>query len=143
MDELGGAGDRPSTNEAARGRVAPPDASRISTVAIRVWRALRRDYLLQVLLVAAAVLTLVQPVKLGHLPTLVDWPTIAALAGLLALTKGVELSGFFHRVGFHLITLEHTERKLAFFLVASSALLATVLTNDIALFIVVPLTLSL
>jgi Na+/H+ antiporter NhaD/arsenite permease-like protein len=112
-------------------------------IAARVWRTLKRDYLLQVLLAAAVILTLTQPVALTALPALVDWPTIAALAGLLVLTKGVELSGFFHRVGFHLITLEHTERKLAFFLVASSALLSTVLTNDIALFIVVPLTLSL
>ena len=36
-----------------------------------------------------------------------------------------------------------TERALALFLVLTSALLATALTNDIALFIVVPLTLSL
>jgi len=144
MDDFRGTGGRSSAKHAsAPERVQGPADSRIRTVAMRVWRSLRRDYLLQILLIAAAVLMLVQPVELGHLPTLVDWPTIAALAGLLVLTKGVELSGFFHRVGFHLITLEHTERKLAFFLVASSALLATVLTNDIALFIVVPLTLSL
>jgi Na+/H+ antiporter NhaD/arsenite permease-like protein len=108
-----------------------------------VWGALKHDYLLHVLLVAAVLLMLVRPVAPAALPALVDWPTIAALAGLLVLTKGVEMSGFFHRLGFHLITLEHTERKLAFFLVASSALLSTVLTNDIALFIMVPLTLSL
>jgi Na+/H+ antiporter NhaD/arsenite permease-like protein len=107
------------------------------------WRALKRDYLLHVLLGVCLALLLLKPAALPTLPSLVDWPTIAALAGLLVLTKGVEVSGFFHRVGFHLITLEHSERKLAFFLVASSALLSTMLTNDIALFIVVPLTLSL
>lgn len=106
-------------------------------------RALRRDYLLHVLLAICAALTLARPATLATFPSLVDWPTIAALTGLLVLTKGVEVSGFFHRVGFHLITFEHTERTLAFFLVASSALLSTVLTNDIALFIVVPLTLAL
>jgi Na+/H+ antiporter NhaD/arsenite permease-like protein len=107
------------------------------------WRALRRDYLLHTLVAVCAALTLARPATLAMFPALVDWPTIAALAGLLVLTKGVEVSGFFHRLGFHLVTLEHTERKLAFFLVASSALLSTVLTNDIALFIVVPLTLAL
>jgi Na+/H+ antiporter NhaD/arsenite permease-like protein len=107
------------------------------------WRAFRRDYLLHVLLAVCAALTLVRPAALATFPALVDWSTIAALAGLLVLTKGVEVSGFFHRLGFHLIAFEHSERTLAFFLVASSALLSTVLTNDIALFIVVPLTLAL
>jgi di/tricarboxylate transporter len=114
-----------------------------SAFAPSLWQALKQDYLLHVLLAVCAVLTLARPTALPTVPALVDWPTIAALAGLLVLTKGVEVSGFFHRVGFHLITFEHTERKLAFFLVASAALLSTVLTNDIALFIIVPLTLSL
>ena len=130
--------DHPDTGRGQPARVGPGAAA-----VERAWRALRRDHVLQVLLAAAAILILLRPVPARTLPALVDWPTIAALAGLLVLTKGVELSGFFHRIGFHLITLEHTERKLAFFLVASSALLATVLTNDIALFIVVPLTLAL
>lgn len=107
------------------------------------WRALRRDYLLQVLLAVCAVLTLAQPAAIATYPALVDWPTIAALAGLLILTKAVEVSGFFHRLGFHLIGFEHSERTVAFFLVVSAAVLSTVLTNDVALFIVVPLTLSL
>lgn len=107
------------------------------------WRAVRRDYLLHVLLALCAALACYRPAAIPRFPTLVDWPTIAALAGLLVLTKGVEVSGFFHRVGFHLVTFEHTERQLAFFLVAGAALLSTVLTNDVALFIVVPLTLAL
>jgi Na+/H+ antiporter NhaD/arsenite permease-like protein len=107
------------------------------------WRALRRDYLLHILLAVCAALLALQPAALATVPALVDWPTIFALAGLLVLTKGAEVSGFFHRLGFHLVTFEHTERGLAFFLVASSALLSMVLTNDIALFIVVPLTLAL
>ncbi|HUH93718.1 MAG TPA: SLC13 family permease [Casimicrobiaceae bacterium] len=107
------------------------------------WRALRRDYLLHVLLAACAALGVARPAAIRTFPALVDWPTIAALAGLLVLTKGVEVSGFFHRLGFHLIGFEHSERTVAFFLVASAAALSTVLTNDVALFIVVPLTLSL
>ena len=112
-------------------------------LAPRLWRGFRHDYLLHVLLVACVALTLARPGAVATFPALVDWPTIAALSGLLVLTKGVEVSGFFHRLGFHLITLEHTERQLAFFLAASAALLSALLTNDIALFIVVPLTLSL
>lgn len=107
------------------------------------WRALRRDYLLHVLLAACVALSLARPTAIATYPALVDGPTIAALAGLLILTKGVEVSGFFHRLGFHLIGFEHSERTVAFFLVASAAVLSTLLTNDVALFIVVPLTLSL
>ena len=107
------------------------------------WRALRRDYLLQVLLAVGAAFSVALPAAIRTFPALVDWPTIAALAGLLILTKAVEVSGFFHRLGFHLIGFAHSERTVAFFLVASAAILSTILTNDVALFIVVPLTLSL
>jgi Na+/H+ antiporter NhaD/arsenite permease-like protein len=139
MDDPGHSRTAPTAETTAHATQPRPRPA----VAARVWGALKHDYLLHVLLAAAVLLMLVRPVAPAALPALVDWPTIAALAGLLVLTKGVEMSGFFHRLGFHLITLEHTERKLAFFLVASSALLSTVLTNDIALFIMVPLTLSL
>lgn len=37
----------------------------------------------------------------------------------------------------------HTERQLAMFLVLAAAALSTFLTNDVALFIVVPLTITL
>jgi Na+/H+ antiporter NhaD/arsenite permease-like protein len=139
MDDPGHSRTAPTAETTAHATQPRPRPA----VAARVWGALKHDYLLHVLLAAAVLLMLVRPAAPAALPALVDWPTIAALAGLLVLTKGVEMSGFFHRLGFHLITLEHTERKLAFFLVASSALLSTVLTNDIALFIMVPLTLSL
>ena len=76
-------------------------------------------------------------------PALVDWPTLYTLAGLLLLTAGIEASGFLHRVAWRITGFIHDERSLALFLVAASALGAAVLTNDIALFIVVPLTLRL
>ena len=76
-------------------------------------------------------------------PTLVDWPTIAALTGLLVLTKGVELSGYLHHLGKHLILRMPTDRAVAILLVLIAAMLSTLLTNDVALFIVVPLTVGL
>ena len=59
------------------------------------------------------------------------------------LTKGVELSGYFDVLGRKMVRRFATERKLALFMVFSAALLSTFLTNDVALFIVVPLTLTL
>lgn len=66
-----------------------------------------------------------------------------AFTGLLVLTKGVQLSGYLHHLGERLIAAMPTERALALFLVLAAALLSTLLTNDVALFVMVPLTSSL
>lgn len=105
--------------------------------------SLRRDYLLWTLVGLLLGLSAVHPAAIASYPQLVDWQTIATLAGLLLLTAGIEASGFLHRVAWRITGFIHDERRLAFFLIGMSALLAAVLTNDIALFIVVPLTLSL
>jgi Na+/H+ antiporter NhaD/arsenite permease-like protein len=104
-------------------------------------KALAKDPLLLVLIGLLPVLLMLAPAQIGHLPTLVDWPTIAALAGLLMLTKGIELSGALGQLGHWLVGSMATERAAALSLVSTAALLSTVLTNDVALFIVVPLTL--
>ena len=109
----------------------------------KLFSALRRDALLLILFAVFVLLSAIAPEQIAHYPQRVDWPTIAALAGLLLLTMGLEESGFLQHAAFHVITRMHTERHLALLLVGASALLATVLTNDIALFIVVPLTLGL
>lgn len=106
-------------------------------------QALRRDYFFWALLGVFALLTLAAPEQVPRYPALVDWPTIAALTGLLVLTKGVELSGYLHHLGERLIAAMPTERALALFLVLAAALLSTLLTNDVALFVMVPLTLNL
>ncbi len=105
--------------------------------------SLRSDYLLWALLGLLLLLSVVHPAGIVSYPRLVDWPTIATMAGLLLLTAGIEASGFLHRSAWRIAGLIHDERSLALFLVGTSALCAALLTNDIALFIVVPLTLSL
>lgn len=105
--------------------------------------SLRRDYLLWLLLIALVVLTALAPGKIASYPGLVDWPTIQTLLGLLLLTQGIEASGWLARVSARIALHIRTERTLALFLMALSVLLAMLLTNDITLFIVVPLTLSL
>lgn len=104
---------------------------------------LRQDSLLLILVLLSLGLTLLHPDAVVTYPQRVDWATIAALAGLLMLTTGLEESGFLQRAAFELLTRMHTERHLALLLVGASAVLASALTNDIALFIVVPLTLGL
>lgn len=105
--------------------------------------SLRRDYLLWGLLAVLLLFSLLHPAGVAVYPQLVDWPTIATLTGLLLITAGIEESGFLHDLATRILRALPDERRVALFLLATSALLASVLTNDIALFIVVPLTLSL
>lgn len=103
----------------------------------------QQDRLLHILLVLALILTVFQPDAIRHFPQWVNWTTIMTLAGLMLLTKGIESSGYLDHAGRHILSRLRHERPLAIFLVTAAALLSTVLTNDIALFIVVPLTLGL
>jgi len=113
-------------------------------------RALRRLFafaasepVLSILVVALGVTQSFAPRKWTSLPALVDWQTVMTLAGLLILTKAIEQSGlltwFAHRVVHYI----RSERALAFLMVALAALLSTLVTNDVALFVIVPLALSL
>jgi Na+/H+ antiporter NhaD/arsenite permease-like protein len=77
------------------------------------------------------------------LPRLVDWNTIVTLTGLLLITTGIKESRLFYFVAYRISHRIDNERLLALFLISVSAILSTFLTNDIALFIIVPLTLSL
>lgn len=106
-------------------------------------QALRKDYFLWCLTVLLVLLMITGRGRTTSYADLVDWSTVAALAGLLILTKGVEASGYLHHFGKRLALAMPTERALALSLVIAAALLSMVLTNDVTLFVVVPLTLSL
>jgi di/tricarboxylate transporter len=107
-----------------------------------VLKNLFKDRFFLLLLAVLVALSLFSPELIASYPALVDWPTIAALTGLLALTKGLELSSALDHAG-HWVTARMTsERAVALCLVMAAALLSMVLTNDVALFVVVPLTLG-
>ena len=105
--------------------------------------SLRRDWLLWTLAGVLLLLSVLRPAAIRNYPLLVDWPTIETLAGLLLLTSGIEASGLLHKLAVRIVARVHDGRSLALVLVGASAALAAVLTNDIALFIVIPLTLTL
>jgi di/tricarboxylate transporter len=108
----------------------------------RLVDSLRQDGLFLLLLALLAGLSALAPARMARYPALVDWPTIAALTGLLLLTKGLELAGAMDWLGHRLIALMATERSAALCLVTTAAALSTFMTNDVALFVVVPLTLG-
>lgn len=110
---------------------------------IPLFRALARDHFLHLLLIIGVVLCFFVPFAPARWPGAIDWHTIITLSGLMLLTKGVELSGYFDVLGRRMVRRFHNERRLAMFMVLAAALLSTFLTNDVALFIVVPLTITL
>ncbi|WP_231107043.1 SLC13 family permease [Pandoraea pnomenusa] len=127
---------------------APPAAH--GTVGARVARALRvtfervrGDPVLLVLLVAFVVLQLMRPVSAATLLARIDRHTILTLAGLLMLTRAIDQSGFLDWLAQRLLRAFRTERRLALLMVTFAAALSTLLTNDVALFAVVPLAQSL
>jgi di/tricarboxylate transporter len=105
--------------------------------------ALLRDRFLHLLLLIGFGLCFAVPFAPAKWPAAIDWHTIITLSGLMLLTKGVELSGYFDVLGRRMVRRFRTERQLAMFMVLAAALLSTFLTNDVALFIVVPLTITL
>lgn len=108
-----------------------------------VLRSFMRDRILHLLLLLGVILLPFADFRWQQLPAAVDWHTIMTLTGLLMLTKGLENSGYFDVLGARLIQRFRHERALALFMVCAAALLSTFLTNDVALFILVPLTLTL
>lgn len=107
------------------------------------WRALRRDRFFQLLMMIGIGLSFCVPFAPRRWLAAIDWHTIITLSGLMLLTKGVELSGYFDVLGRRMTRRFATERRLAMFMVLAAAGLSTFLTNDVALFIVVPLTITL
>ena len=100
----------------------------------------RHESVLLVALAVLMVLMLLYPAQIENYPRFIDWKTIFSLTGLLVLTVGMKESGVYGKVSRRLIRSLRTERQLALFSVSLAALLSTFLTNDITLFIVVPIT---
>ncbi|WP_323073265.1 SLC13 family permease [Mycetohabitans endofungorum] len=112
-------------------------------VIVAVRRGFAKEPILATLVAAFVLLQCVHPQPWRTMPAQVDWQTVMTLAGLLMLTKAVEYSGFLTWASHRLVRRIHSERGLALWLVLLAAGLSTLLTNDVALFVVVPLMLSL
>jgi len=102
-----------------------------------------REPVLSALIAGLLVLQWVRPQPVAALAGRVDWQTVATLAGLLMLTKALELSGCLMWLAHRIVHRVRSERSLAVLLTVFAAALATWLTNDVALFVVVPLMVSL
>ncbi|MGU7784076.1 SLC13 family permease [Burkholderia sp. PU8-34] len=112
--------------------------------AMRRWLGwFAQEPVLSVLAIGLILLEWLRPQPFAVLANRVDWQTVATLAGLLMLTKALELSGCLMWLAHRIVHHVHSERALAMLLVVFAAALAMWLTNDVALFVVVPLMVSL
>ncbi|MCF6269457.1 MAG: hypothetical protein L3J41_07095, partial [Melioribacteraceae bacterium] len=103
----------------------------------------QRNIFLVLLIVISIGLAIYLSQPLENFSCFIDWNTIITLSGLLLITMGIKESGFFFLLAYRISRQIKNERLLALFLIFVSASLSMFLTNDIALFIIVPLTLSL
>ncbi|MBN3815817.1 citrate transporter [Paraburkholderia sp. Se-20369] len=112
--------------------------------AVRRWLGwLAQEPVLSALAIGLVLLQWLRPQPFAVLANRVDWQTVATLAGLLMLTKALELSGCLMWLAHRIVHHVHSERALAMLLVVFAAALSMWLTNDVALFVVVPLMVSL
>ena len=108
---------------------------------LRAW--LRRERLLWLFAALALALALFDPRPLADYRRWLDLPTLAGLIALLVVIEGVRQSGYVQMLAQRLVRRVRDLRTLALLLAATAALLSMLLTNDISLFLIVPLTLAL
>ncbi|WP_174990248.1 SLC13 family permease [Pandoraea aquatica] len=118
-------------------------ATRIKRALNATFERVRSDWVLLILLIAFVVLQIAKPASVSELFARIDRHTILTLAGLLMLTRAIDQSGFLDWLAQRLLRAFRTERRLALLMVTFAAALSTLLTNDVALFAVVPLAQSL
>ncbi|RUO20702.1 SLC13 family permease [Aliidiomarina haloalkalitolerans] len=109
----------------------------------RTFAKVSEDRLLVFLLLTFPLLLVLSPLSSAKLPAhilaLVHIDTLLALTGLMLLSRGIEDSGYFQRLNDWFLARRYSERRLVAWLVVYSAGLAAIITNDVALFIVVPI----
>ncbi len=107
----------------------------------RAW--IDKNFILIPFLIVLLILSILYPQEVPLYPEFIDWRTVVALVGLLTIVTGIERSSYFERFSVNVLRMADTELKLSVYLVAIAVLLSMFLTNDVSLFIIVPLTLAL
>ena len=88
-------------------------------------------------------LAVLDPQPLANYRHWLQLPTLAGLMGLLIAIQGICDSGLVQHAAAAVAARAHSLRSLGLLLVAATALLSMVLTNDVSLFLIVPLTLAI
>jgi Na+/H+ antiporter NhaD/arsenite permease-like protein len=104
---------------------------------------LKAEWLLLLFAALTLALALLDPQPLATYQHWLQLPTLAGLMGLLIAIQGIRDSGLVQHAAVAVVTRAHSLRSLGLLLVTATALLSMVLTNDVSLFLIVPLTLAI
>ncbi|HUA78838.1 MAG TPA: SLC13 family permease [Dyella sp.] len=104
---------------------------------------LKREWLLWLFAALAAALGLIDPQPWTHYQRWLQLPTLCGLLGLLIAIQGIRDSGLIQRFAGALVARMHSLRGVGLLLVSMTAVLSMVLTNDVSLFLIVPLTVAI
>ena len=108
------------------------------------WRAfVQSEWLLLGFGMLTLALALLDPQPLAKYRNWLQLPTLAGLLGLLIAIQGIRDSGLVQHAAVAVVARAHSLRGLGLLLVAATALLSMVLTNDVSLFLIVPLTVAI
>jgi len=108
------------------------------------WRTrLKAEWLLLLFATLALALAVLDPQPLTNYQRWLQLPTLAGLLGLLIAIQGIRDSGLVQHAAGALVARAHSLRSLGLLLVTATALLSMVLTNDVSLFLIVPLTVAI
>ena len=109
----------------------------------KTWRQrLKDEWLLVAFTLLALLLALADPQPWSKYERWLQLPTIAGLLGLMIAIQGIRDSGLVQHLAGLLVARMHSQRALGLLLVSITALLSMVLTNDVSLFLIVPLTVA-
>ena len=106
-------------------------------------KRLQAEWLLLLFAALTLALAVVDPQPLSTYQHWLQWPTLAGLLGLLIAIQGICDSGLVQHAAVALAARTHSLRSLGLLLVTATALLSMLLTNDVSLFLIVPLTLAI
>jgi len=104
---------------------------------------LQAEWLLLLFAALTIALALLDPQPLAKYQHWLQLPTLAGLMGLLIAIQGIRDSGLVQHAAVAVVARAHSLRSLGLLLVSATALLSMVLTNDVSLFLIVPLTLAI
>ncbi len=101
-----------------------------------------KDPFFAVFFILLLILSCFFPQEIPEYVSFVDWHTIFTLACLMLITTFIQETGYLECLTWRITFSLRSERHFALILVLLSALLSTFLTNDVALFVVLPLVFS-
>jgi Na+/H+ antiporter NhaD/arsenite permease-like protein len=123
---------------------AKPSFGTLSSSKSSSWaQKLQAEWLLLLFATLTIALAVLDPQPLANYQHWLQLPTLAGLMGLLIAIQGICDSGLVQHAAAAVAARAHSLRSLGLLLVAATALLSMVLTNDVSLFLIVPLTLAI